>query len=1060
MKRLLLSFLLAASITILFGQEISVKEEFISFPTYPFNDPDPVARPGKYYPYFRFEGYSSNSVIQKHKMIVMENKWIKLWIAPEIGGKIWGAQDKKTGKYFIYYNNVVKFRNIAMRGPWTSGGIEYNFGTIGHAPTVATPVDYSFKNNDDGSVSCFVGALELTSRTDWRVEIRLPKDKAWFETTTYWNNPTTLKTSLYHWQTASADVGNDLHYVYPGTAYIGHSGDAHPWPVLDDGRDISMYRNNNFGGSKSYHVMGAYTDWFAGYYYDSDFGFGHWSRYPYKPGKKIWIWALSGSGAIWEDLLTDTDKGNKQYTEMQTGFLFNQEADGSTMSPFKHLCFYPGAVEEVKERWFPISETKGVTSISEEGILNIIKNGRGFNLVFQALSNLNDTLQISDTTGKILSEYKMKLIPEEIFTKQIDLNPENVIIMIKNGDLYSDLTGNKNNNLERPQQMPGDFNWESPFGLYTRGVEKSEQRLYDEALVFFNNCLKKDPDFLPAYTGLAELDFRQMKYDDAEKKVLKVLSFDTYDPDANFLYGSILTLKNELNRAKDAYGMTLRSPEYKSAALNQLAILALKQHRLEEAWEYINNAGMFNSLDLNICKTAVVIARLRGDTRNYNNILQRLRNIDPLSHFADFEKYYSANNSDNKNTFISNFKTELKHEAFIELALWYYNAGLVKEALSVMELCPECPVADYLCAYLAFINKDENKSVFYLSRALNGNVELAFPYRDEYKPVLDWADQKQSNWKTKYYSALLYWSKGVDDMAGKYFRDCGDQPDLYSFYLTRESFYKLSGTGDEESEYLKALKYGSKSWRPYHVLHGYYMSLAKYDKALAISESAIKVFSNLYMIQYDHAQSLLYNGKYEECVSLLEKTQILPSEGGGSGRDVWRTANILGAVQLYSGNKAAKALIFADNAYKWPKNLGAGNPYDLDVRTEDFVKAMILDKLDRRKESEVLFNKVVDNNKDSRGNVNSVGYLTVLSLKRLGRASEAQAYFDNWLKSSRNDQVTEWAKLMYSGQKEKAAAMIKPELPPARRGSPRNSARGDSELKIVNEIAQKIDNKK
>lgn len=39
----------------------------------------------------------------------------------------------------------MKFRDIAMRGPWTSGGIEFNFGIIGHAPTTSTPVDYLTK---------------------------------------------------------------------------------------------------------------------------------------------------------------------------------------------------------------------------------------------------------------------------------------------------------------------------------------------------------------------------------------------------------------------------------------------------------------------------------------------------------------------------------------------------------------------------------------------------------------------------------------------------------------------------------------------------------------------------------------------------------------------------------------------------------------------------------------------------------------------------------------------------------------------------------------------------
>jgi tetratricopeptide (TPR) repeat protein len=1058
MKKILFTSLLTALMLITYGQESTIREEFISFPTYNFSDPDPVARPGKFYPYFKFDGYSATSVIQKHKMIVMENNWIKVWIAPDIGGKVWGAQDKKTGKFFIYFNNVVKFRDIAMRGPWTSGGIEFNFGSIGHAPTTATPVDYRYQKNSDGSVSCFVGTQDLTSRTEWRVEVRLPEDKAWFETITYWDNPTTMKTSLYHWQTAAADVGNDLRYYYPGSAFIGHSGDASPWPVLKDGRDISMYKNNNYGSSHSYHVLGEYTDWFAGYYHDSDFGFGHWSRYPYKPGKKIWIWALSRSGAIWEDLLTDTDKGNKQYTEIQTGLLFNQEADESTMSPFKHLYFFPGAVEKVTERWFPISATKGVTAISEEGILNVVKQGPGFNLVFQALSNVNDKLQISDNKGKILVEYQLNMTPEEIFVRQVDLNAENVIIKLKDGELLSDLSGNKKNVLERPLAMPENFNWESSYGLYTRGVEKSRQRLYDAAREYFNRCLEKDPDFIPAYTGLAELDFRQMKYDDAEKKVLKVISFDTYDPDANFLYGTILNLKKDYNKAKDAFGVTLRSPEYKSVSLNQLAILALKEQNLDEAWEYVTNAGLFNGLDLNIFKTAIVIARLRGDKDNYGIFLQRLRNTDPLSHFADFEKYYSIKDTTSRNAFISNIKTELKYEVYIELALWYFNAGQVNEALSVMELCPENPMADYLSAWLAFTNNDEFKSNFYLNRALKVNPEFAYPYRDEYESVLKWADQKQPNWKTKYYSALLYWSKGQNDLAGKYFTECGDQSDLFSFYLTRGSFFKQTGSGEEEPEYLKAIKYGSKSWRPYHILHGYYTSGSKYDKALGISGSAIKVFGNSYIIKFDHALSLLNTGKYDESVSLLEKINILPYEGAGYGRSVWRNANLLNALQLYSSNKAAKALLFADNAYKWPENLGVGRPYEVDERTEDFVKAIILDKLGRSKESVALFNKIAANNTGNPGNGNSVNYLTVLALQRLGRQNEAQDYLSKWLKVCLNKQVIEWAQLMNNGQKNKAAAIIIPDVTVDR--GVRNSGGTDAEFKIVNEIALKLEIKK
>ena len=72
---------------------------------------------------------------------------------------------------------MLKFRNIALRGPWTAGGIELNFGIIGHSPSTSTPVDYTTRKNLDGSVSTFVGGMDLPSRTVWRVEINLEKSR-------------------------------------------------------------------------------------------------------------------------------------------------------------------------------------------------------------------------------------------------------------------------------------------------------------------------------------------------------------------------------------------------------------------------------------------------------------------------------------------------------------------------------------------------------------------------------------------------------------------------------------------------------------------------------------------------------------------------------------------------------------------------------------------------------------------------------------------------------------------------------------------------------------------
>ncbi|MEO5600604.1 MAG: DUF5107 domain-containing protein, partial [Cyclobacteriaceae bacterium] len=147
------------------NRSASVKVYKKVFKTYDFSDPDPVAGMTKIYPYYRFDGYTNQPIDKEWKVVELENDFIRVMILPEIGGKIWGAWEKSTGKPFVYYNQVVKFRDVAMRGPWTSGGIEANYGIVGHTPNCATPMDYMTEKKPDGSVSCYIGTLDLLTQT-------------------------------------------------------------------------------------------------------------------------------------------------------------------------------------------------------------------------------------------------------------------------------------------------------------------------------------------------------------------------------------------------------------------------------------------------------------------------------------------------------------------------------------------------------------------------------------------------------------------------------------------------------------------------------------------------------------------------------------------------------------------------------------------------------------------------------------------------------------------------------------------------------------------------------
>lgn len=372
MKRSVLSVLpLLLSLAVcLPGQQATVQEEKQVIKTYPFSDPDPSpimtrssmgGRGLRLYPYFFIDKLSYQGSDQAWNVVRMENPYIRVFVLPAEGGKLMGAIEKSTQKAFIYYNHVEKFRHIALRGPWTSGGIELNFGIVGHTPATATPVDYLFRKNADGSVSCFVGAMDLASRTQWRVEFVVPPDKAYFETRALCYNPQPLNQSYYVWMNAANKLSQDLEFIFPGNMYIGHdyAVPERPWPMTQDGRNLAFYKEHSDADDGSFFIHGAFNDSSGGYWHDSQFGYGHWAFHEDVPGQKFFRWSLARSGAIWENLLTDNDG---PYFEPQNGRLLDQT---------DHEFFAPYSADQWREVWFPYKQIGPMVKATPYGALNV-----------------------------------------------------------------------------------------------------------------------------------------------------------------------------------------------------------------------------------------------------------------------------------------------------------------------------------------------------------------------------------------------------------------------------------------------------------------------------------------------------------------------------------------------------------------------------------------------------------------------------------------------------------------------------------------------------------------
>lgn len=1021
MKKMLILLCATSLLQPLFAQQATVTETVETVKTYPFSDPDPVADPSDlFYPYFCFDGFSAKGINRQWKVVSLENDYIKLTLFPEIGGKIWGAVDKTTGKEFIYNNHVVKFRDIAMRGPWTSGGIEFNFGIIGHAPTSSTPIDYVTRQKPDGSVSCYVSSYELVTRTLWTVEVNLPKDKAYFTTTTTWHNSSSIDQPYYQWMNAGYPTAGNAEFCYPGTNYIGHGGELHSFPLDEQGRDISWYEKNDFGNSKSYHIVGKYNDFYGAYWHDNDFGSIHHADYDEKLGMKIFLWGLSREGGIWEDLLTDT---NGQYIELQSGRMYNQPASNSSLTPYKHTAFGPQATDRWTEYWFPVKGIKGVSKASRIGALNVLREDGFLKLYFSPLQKLSTTIKLYE------GEKEMNSIPLncgvlETWKDSIPLNKAVAAGRLKvvvGEDLlvYSEVPSD--NITSRPKQLPADFDWSSAYGLYTQGEQWMNQKVLDKAEKFLLASLKKDPYFVPALTDLASLYYRQGRYDEALARCKTALSINTYDGDVNYLYGLCNMALGNHTDAKDGFSVASYSPRVRSAAYEKLAEMYLMDRNWAKAEHYALRSKEFNQMNLSADHVLMVVYRKTNQPEKAKALIDPLLEDLPLYHAARFEQLYQGEGSGHPiDDLQSLIRNELPFETYMELAEWYESVGCTEEALSLLSCAGNYPIALYKQAYLLHQAGNDDESRGMLQRAGALSPAMVFPFRPSSLKALEWAKTVQPDWKIDYYEALIRWANQDKAKALELLENCGEA-DYAPFYLSRAS---LKEGESRLADLLKAEQI-EMSWRTGFALINHYVANNQWQKAVETGKKYTKKYPSNYYIGLKYAKALCETGQYQPCISLLSRMQVLPNEGSYAGRAVYREANLYRAMEQLSHKNYKQVVKSVETSKEWPENLGVGKPYDnmIDNRLEDYLEAKAAaGQGDSRKTSALL--AAVADYTISRSHFESGNLLSALALRESGKVQEADHMVAAWSTDFPENRVVQWCTAIYRGEKEKAVGML------------------------------------
>lgn len=997
-----------------------IRKELIVLKTYPYSDPSPIPEFGRLYPYNRFDGYTNKSIEQTWEMIVMENNHIKIWINPAVGGKIWGAIEKSTTREFIYFNHAAKFRDVAMRGPWTSGGMEINMGIIGHTPSCSAPVDYKIIENEDGSVSCFIGATDWPSRTEWRVEIKLGKDAAHFSTKSWWHNNSCMSQSYYQWNNVGIKTSGNLEYIYPGQHRLGHDGVPQSWPEDDEKRKISFYDQNNYGEYKSYHVFGAYTDFWGCYWHNDQFGMGHSAPYDEKPGKKIWIWGLSRYGMIWEDLLTDEDG---QYTEVQSGRLFNQSIAASSKTPFKHRSFLPYTYDTWEEHWFPVKNTGGLTYGNQQLSFYITVQEGNQLINICANESLDDHFKVFHHTKEILStQLRMKAMQNCSFGLPYPVKAAELLVTLNDSIIYNG--PEQHTVLKRPTKLSKDYNFDSVQAHCIQAKEWERQRFFDRAITHYQICLDLDPFYTEALSGLAGLYFKQLKFTEALNLLSIVLSVDTYDPEANYLYGLVNERLRNTADAKDGFSIASQSVEYRVASFIALAKMLLREGQIEKAYAYVKKARLYSPDNLQSLYLSIIINNLKGNKKQSMLLIKQLLHTDPINYLARFELNKAEGIPLDKITV-----SELPYETYTELAAFYYNLSLYSEALKLLEAAPDYAMVYLWKAYLCSLSDSKTTVASALEKAVAMRPDFVFPHREEDITVLNWAISQHNAWQFKYYLALAHIKNLRREEALSLLNSCQQLPDFYPFYIVRANLKEELQEDGCLSDLKKAFQLAPDEWRTVLNLSNYYAAHEDWVQALNITSKGYKMYPDNYYLGLKLAKCFMHTHKFEQGIALMTNMTVLPNEGASEGRNSWRETHLLCAFNALEGKNQEKAIHHINMARTWPENMGIGKPHHVDERLEDYMLLICIDH-ENKEERKALTDKITSYRMHHKLSPYGIlDFISIFLMQEIGDVKGAERILDNWLKQDPDALPLKWSIAFLKGNQQELAELSQQKVP-------------------------------
>lgn len=886
---------------------------------------------GKVYPNHVIEKISDDKVNKVYNAVYLENDWLTVIVLPELGGRIYTAYDKTNGYDFVYHNHVIKPALVGLLGPWISGGIEFNWPQH-HRPTTYMPVNYSLKQNNDGSASVFVGESEAMFGLKHTTEIKLYADKSYIEINTDVYNRGEMTQTFLWWANPAYKVNDETVTIMPQdvSAVMDHGKRAvSTFPIAtgeyykmdySTGVDISRYKN--IPVPTSFMAYKSDFDFVGGYDYSRNAGLLHVADHHIAPGKKQWTWGCGDFGKAWDRNLTDEDG---PYVELMTGCFTDNQPDFTFIKPHETKSF---------TQYFMPYHNVGRILNADKNICYGIENGK---LTVYSSSEVCGNISVNVNGNQILSQ-QINLLPTQSVEFDIGCEKADIAVAYSSKTLaYSDKEVKKFDVPKPAEACPQPKDCKTTEELYLFGTHIEQYRHATRlAEDYYLEALRRDSGDIRNNNAYGKLLLRRGMTEESieyfERAVEKCTVKNSNPQDTEIYYNAGLAyfIIKKYGKAYDLFYKCVWG-NCKNEALYYLSVIDKIQGRYDEAIEHAKEAVLLQGRDTRALNTLGRLYNDADDGIKARDCFERAAALDVLDAISGFE--LQIDNALNKlspsdvRILAADYLCEQRFDKLIEfLTAWQIQSNLNDSMIELYIAYAELKSGkDCACRIVLAEKLFDNKSAYAINLT---DIEVLKELYNHYKSYI-----------IAYQLGNLYYDKRCYDKAAEYWKACAELNLKFPTARRNLALYYYNKIGDKQLSFKymeEAYMLDESDARVLLELFELYELCGKNSeekfKLLSLRLNIVEKRDDLYL---EYLKLLEERGEFAEAYGLMMNRKFHPWEGGeGKVTKLYKKLNINLAKSASDKGDYELAKIIYERCFHYPNNLGEGKlilDYDNDV---------------------------------------------------------------------------------------------------------------------------------